>query len=130
MIISNSKKELRGFSYLIGVGLPLIIGWLIPVISGHEFRTWTLFVGIPVLVAGVIFPNTLNTPYTLWMKLGYVLGWFNSRIILGVIFFMVLQPISYLMKAFGYDPLRLKKSKLSSFKESKKGYRVDLTRIF
>ena len=125
-----SKKQLRDFGYLIGLGLPLIIGWLIPSITGHACRAWTLWISIPTLVIGIISPRFLKKPYQAWMQLGHLLGYINSRIILGIVFVAVLQPIAFVMRAFGYDPLRSKKSNLLSFKESKKGSKVDLTRIF
>ena len=125
-----SKKQLRDFGLLIGFGLPLIIGWLIPSITGHAFRAWTLWISLPTLVIGVLSPRILRKPYQAWMQLGHLLGYVNSRIILGLVFIAVLQPIAFVMRAFGYDPLRAKKSNLLSFKENKKGSKVDLTRIF
>ena len=125
-----SKKQLRDFGLLIGFGLPLIVGWLIPSITGHGFRAWTLWISIPTLVIGLLSPRILQKPYQAWMQLGHLLGYVNSRIILGIVFITVLQPIAFVMRAFGYDPLRSKKSNLLSFKESKKGSKVDLTRIF
>ena len=51
------------------------------------------------------------------MALGLALGWINSRIILGLVFFLVLQPIAFLMKFVGYDPLKTKKGNEMSFRE-------------
>ena len=66
------------------------------------------------------------------MFLGHILGLINSRIILGITFFIVLVPISIVMRIFGYDPLKKKKitTNKNSFKECKLGYKIDLTRIF
>ena len=64
------------------------------------------------------------------MFIGNTLGWFNSKLILGLVFFLVLQPISLIMKLFRYDPLKRRKSKLSSYKETKKDYKSDLTKIY
>ena len=125
-----SNKQLRDFGFLIGFGLPLIIGWLIPSITGHAFRVWTLWISIPTLVIGVISPRILRNPYQRWIQLGHLLGYVNSRIILGIVFIVVLLPIAFVMRAFGYDPLRSKKSKLLSYKEIKEGSKVDLKRIF
>ena len=125
-----SKKQLREFGILIGLILPLLIGWILPAISGHLFRVWTIWVGLPFLILGIIKPKLLQNPYHIWMQFGYALGWLNSRIILGSIFIFVLQPISLIMRVFSYDPLRKKKSSLISYKESKRNHKVDLTRIF
>ena len=101
-----------------------------PKLTGHEFRLWTLFIGIALLIIGSFKPNKLLYPYKVWMKIGYLLGWFNSRIILSIIFFLILQPIALIMKLTGYDPLRLGKKYYKTFKEYKKDIKVDLTRIF
>ena len=125
-----SNKQLRDFGYLFGFAFPLIFGWLIPSFSGHSFREWTLFISTPLLLLAIFSPKLLRKPYLFWMKLGYFLGFVNSKIILGIVFIIVLLPISLLMKVFGYDPLHVKKSNLDSYKENKKGSNVDLTRIF
>jgi len=85
MASSISKKQLREFGLLIGFGFPILIGWILPLIGGHLFRTWTLWIGIPSLILGILNPRILSYPYKVWMKLGHALGWINSRIILGLI---------------------------------------------
>ena len=54
----------------------------------------------------------------------------DYEIILGLVFFLVLQPTSFFMKIFGYDPLRLKKTIKNSYKEDKTNHKVNLKRIF
>ena len=125
-----SKKQLRQFGFLIGLGFPIFIGWLIPTIGGHTFRTWTLWVGITSLILGILKPIFLFYPYKLWMMLGHALGWVNSRIVLGLVFFFVLQPIALIMRILGYDPLRTKKSNEKSYREKTETRKIDLTRIF
>ena len=64
------------------------------------------------------------------MKLGYILGWLNSRIILGLVFLVVLQPIAMIMRIFGYDPLRTMKNNKKTYRENKHEHSVNLKRIF
>jgi len=49
-----SNKQLRDFGLLIGFGFPLIIGWFIPYVTGHEFRIWSLLVGLFGLFFGLV----------------------------------------------------------------------------
>ena len=130
MISSITKKQLREFGILIGFCFPIIIGWILPIISGHIFRTWTLWIGIISISLGLLKPSLLFYPYKLWMKLGHVLGWINSRIILGVVFFVIVLPIAFIMRMFRYDPLRKKKGIINSYREDKINYKIDLKRIF
>ena len=127
---SASKKQLREFGFLIGFGFPIFIGWLLPLITGHHFRIWTLWVGLPSFLLGIFKPYVLFYPYKCWMALGYILGWINSRIILGLVFIIILQPIALIMKFFGYDPLKKKKDNLKSFREDNSNHKIDLTKIF
>ncbi len=127
---SISQKQLRQFGFLIGVGFPIIIGWIVPAISGHLFRFWSLWIGVPLFILGILRPRLLFYPYQAWMKIGLALGWINSHIVLGLVFILVLQPISLIMKLFGYDPLKKKKKNLLTFREIKENHKVDLTKIF
>ena len=125
-----SKKQLREFSLLVGIGFPLLIGWVLPMIIGHGFRSWTLFIGLPVLISGIVNARLLRYPYKAWMALGHALGWVNSHIILGIVFIIMVQPIALVMRACGYDPLKKKKITGDSYRETRKELKIDLKRIF
>ena len=101
-----------------------------PSLFGHAFRAWTLWVGNPFLVIGLTVPQILLYPYKIWMALGNALGWVNSHIILGLIFIVILQPIAYIMRLTGYDPLRNKISDKRTYRENRKDHQIDLPRIF
>ena len=124
------KKQLREFGLLIGFGFPILIGWIIPQLVGHGFRAWTLLVGIPALILGIAAPHLLYYPYKGWMALGHALGWVNSHIILGLVFIFVLQPIAYVMRLTGYDPLRRRRKGEKTYRENRQDHHTDLTRIF
>ena len=125
-----SKKQLREFGMLIGFVFPILIGWLLPLLFGHEFRTWTLWVGITGLALGLIAPRLLYYPHKGWLAIGLTLGWFNSRIILSLVYIIVLLPISFVMRIIGYDPLRRRRKGDKSYRENKQKHQTDLTRIF
>ena len=125
-----SKKILREFGFLIGFAFPFLIGWLIPILGGHSFRFWTLWISIPSLILAISKPRLLSYPYRGWMKLGYILGWLNSRIILGIVFLIILQPIALLMRIFGHDPLKIKKITQESYREIKTNQKINFKKIF
>ena len=128
---SISEKKLREFGFLMGIVFPLLIGWIIPLIWGHMFKVWTLWIGIPSLILGNIRPRLLLYPYMFWMAIGHILGWVNSRLILGLVFILVLQPIVIVMKLFGYDPLKIRREiHQTSYREDRKQIHIDITRIF
>ncbi len=125
-----SRKILREFGFLISFTFPILIGWLLPAIGGHSFRVWTLWVSFSSLIVTIIKPLLLFYPYKAWIKIRDILEWLNSHIILGLFFISILIPISIVMKIFGYDPLRNKKSNQKSYREIKVDYMVNLKKIF
>ena len=125
-----SNKILREFGFLISFALPILIGWIMPLIGGHPFRTWTLWISFPTFILAILKPKLLFHPYKAWMKLGHILGWINSRIILGLVFLIVLQPIALIMRFFGHDPLRIKKLNQISYREIKTNKKTNLQKIF
>ena len=125
-----SKKILREFGFLIGFGFPLIIGLILPSFGGHSFRSWTFWISIPSLILAISRPDLLFYPYKAWMKIGNILGWLNSRIILGLVFLIVLQPIALILRIFGHDPLKTRNLSQKSYREIKIDQKINLKKIF
>lgn len=70
---------------------------------------WALFIGFSIGILGLISRYLRDKIDFLWMKLAWILSFIVPNIILGLIFYLVLFPISLLSKLFGNkDPLRLK----------------------
>ncbi|MEZ6185274.1 MAG: SxtJ family membrane protein [Planctomycetota bacterium] len=68
---------------------------------------YVIFFGLGMGLLGLLVPVVLVPFYIVWMK--YVtapLGFVNTRLILGVVFFLVLTPMALLVKIFGKDRLR------------------------
>ena len=124
------QKTLREFGFLIGFIFPFLVGWLLPLFGGHSFRNWTLLISIPSIILAFIKPILLLYPYRAWMNLGNILGWVNSRIILGLVFLIILQPIALIMRILGHDPLRTKKFDQKTYREIKTNHKVNLNKIF
>ena len=60
--------------------------------------------------------STILTPLNkIWFKLGIFLGKFISPIVMGVIYFLVVVPTSFIMKALGKDLLNLKKNEKKTY---------------
>ena len=57
---------------------------------------------------GLLLTEVLRPVFYVWMKLGHVLGWINTRIILGLVFFIMFAPIALLLRILGKDPLQRK----------------------
>ena len=73
------KKQLRKFCFLIGVGLPILVGWVHPAITGHMFRFWTLWFGISSFLLGIFVAfNVMNKNAFKDLK-GYAKKWHKYK---------------------------------------------------
>lgn len=73
-----------------------------------------LYVATGVAVVALVFPFAGKGIVWLWYKVAEILGWINSRILLTVVFFIFLLPISMAYKLTAKNPLQLKKKKNKS----------------
>ena len=104
---NKSGKEYRKFG--VSVGIVFIILAAISFWRGGTTGAEILgVIGGLLLLAGLILPELLTVPYFLWMSMADGLMWFNTRLILIIVFYLVLTPIGLLMRAFGKRPLDLK----------------------
>ena len=102
-----SPGELRKFGLITGGMLILFFDILIPWIWGFAMPLWPLIVAGVLAAMALIYPRSLGPVYSVWMRFADVLGWINTRIILGVIFFLIFFPFGMLMRLFN-DPMRRK----------------------
>ena len=76
---------------------------------------WAVYVSIAVGGLGVLSPKLGKLIATGWDKLGWILGLIIPNIVMGIIFFVFLWPISVLSKISNKDPLMLKNKMNSTF---------------
>jgi len=101
----SDTKQLRSFGGIVG-GIFVLIGVWPAVWRGQPFRLWSLLLGGLLLVLGLVWPRSLTHVYRLWMQVGEVLGWINTRLILGAIFYLLFTPLGLYMRLRGKDPMR------------------------
>jgi hypothetical protein len=128
----TTRKELRNFGLIMAGMIALFFGVLLPWLGPMPLSIWTWVVAGAFAVAGLVLPAVLRPIYRLWMKLGLVLGWINSRIILGIVFYGFILPMGIGMRLFGKDPMarRMDREKISYRVPSKHAQREKLERPF
>lgn len=104
--LETSPKALRKFAWVVGGvfgGLTLYIRWK----TGFFTPGWQLLGGSAalLLLIGTGIPRVLRPLYLGWMGLAFVLGFFMTRVLLTLVFFLVVSPIGLVMRLLGKDLL-------------------------
>ena len=104
MTQQGDTKELRTFGLMVG-GIFSTIGLWPVLLRGDPPRIWAISVGSALVGLGLALPSSLKHVHRLWMKIGHVLGYINTRILLGVIFYGMITPMGVIMRLFGKDSM-------------------------
>ena len=86
-----------------------------PLINQGDIRIWSVLISLLFLILGIINSKILTPLNKVWFKFGIFLGKLISPIIMGIIFFLVVTPIAFLMRMLKKDLLNLKFNKNSSY---------------
>lgn len=96
---------LRKFGFLMAATMPVLFGLLLPWLLGKSLPLWPWAAGLFLAAWSLAYPIGLNFLYHLWMRFGLIMGWFSSRLVLGIIFYFIFTPISWFWRLRGTDPL-------------------------
>ena len=104
-ISSNRSFGLLFFLVFLIIGLWHFRGDL------QEIRIWALCFSLIFLTLGLINSKLLTPLNKSWHYLGIILGIIVSPIVMGLIYFLVVSPIGFIMRLIGKDLLKLKYDK-------------------
>ncbi len=110
--IKEDKTTLRKFG--LTVGTVLLIVAIVLYLTGKSSSVIFGGAGVLLILFGLILPNILKPLNKIWMTLAVILGWFMSRLILFILFYIVITPIGFFLTIAGKDFLNLRTDKNSN----------------
>jgi hypothetical protein len=104
--ISSTRGDLRRFGLGVGAVLVLIGGFLL----WRHKPAYPYFIGVgtALMGLGLLLPSALRPLQKIWMGFAVIMGWFMTRLIIGILFYLILTPLSLLIRLFGKRFLDLK----------------------
>ena len=99
----------RSFGLVFFVVFLIVSLW--PLTSVGSIRIWSAIISAVFLILGLINSRLLTPLNVLWFKLGMILGAIISPIVMGIIFFLVVTPIGFILRIMGKDLLNKKYDK-------------------
>ena len=118
----NNKSISSNKSFGIVFFVVFLIIALYPLLENENVRVWSIIVSVIFLILGLLNSTILSPLNKVWFKFGIALGNFVSPIVMGLVFFIVVTPISIIMRVLKKDLLNLKKG-------NKKTYWIERSRI-
>ena len=104
--IKSGKKDLRSFGITIGVVLGILAGLLWW--KGKDTYNIFIMLSLAFIFFGLVLPAALKPLQKAWMAFAVIMGWFMTRVILSVLFYLVFTFIGGFSRLFGKKFLDLK----------------------
>ena len=102
----KSQSSNRSFGLLFFIVFIVVGLW--PVIKGETANIYLILISLFFLIFGLINSKILSPFNKAWIKLGEILGLIIAPIIMALVYFIILTPISLIVRMLGKDLLGLK----------------------
>lgn len=93
------RKALRGF----GVGLGVLL-WIFAALAwrkGSPKASWELAAGALSMLLGLAAPGAFAPLYAAWMPVALFLGRVNTKLLLGLLYYLVITPYGLALRLLG-----------------------------
>jgi len=114
--IPLNKTELRNFGIITGAIFAILFGLLLPWLFERGIPYWPWIIAGVLIPWALLHPKSLDPVYRLWMKIGHVLGWINTRIILSILFYAMFLPAGLIVRLMGKDLLKRKLENTNTYR--------------
>ena len=81
---------------------------LYPLVYSGEIRIWSIVLSLIFLTLGLLNSKILTPLNKAWIKFGEILGRVIAPIVMAIVYFLILTPISLLVRLFGKDLIGMK----------------------
>ena len=98
---SNRSFGILFFLVFLGFGL-----W--PLTKEMSPNIYLIIISVIFLILGLLDSKLLSPLNNLWIKFGEILGKVIAPIVMAVVYFLILTPISLLVRLFGKDLIEMK----------------------
>ena len=102
----KSQSSNRSFGLLFFIVFIVVGLW--PITKGETANIYLILISLFFLIFGLINSKILSPFNKAWIKLGEILGLIISPIIMALVYFIILTPISLIVRMLGKDLLGLK----------------------
>ena len=102
----KSQSSNRSFGLLFFVVFLILALW--PLKNGSNINLYFIVVSAIFLILGLINSKLLSPLNKSWIKLGEILGMIIAPIVMALVYFFILTPISLIVRLFGKDLLGLR----------------------
>jgi len=104
----NEFEEQKKFGQVTGLAVAIIFGLLLPWLFDKNYPWWPWCIALVLWLFAYTYPLALRPVSKAWLTVGHWLGWFNTRVILGLMYYTIFFITGLAMRLMGKDPMARK----------------------
>ncbi len=114
----HDRRELRAFGLGFAFMVVMVFWGLLPWLGDRPRPAWPLIAGAVLVLGGLAWPPSILPLHRAWMPIARVIGFINTWVLLGAVFFGILLPIGLALRVLGRLQYR------SGFQRDLETYRI------
>ena len=99
-LLNPTEKDLRTFGLTCAAIVSVVFGLIFPLLFIDGVPLWPWMVAAILALWALIHPSSLIFVYRPWLRIGAIIGWIQTRIILGLIFYVMVTPFGLVRRFF------------------------------
>lgn len=100
------RQGLRRFGLVTGAIVAVLFGAFFPWVLERAVPLWPFVLGGVLAAWALVAPASLGPVYRAWMRFGALMSRVTTPIVMGVVFYVVIAPIGFVMRLTGWDAMR------------------------
>ncbi len=102
--MDNEKRDIR-IVFLIFSAIFVVFAW-----KYYSSILSYVLMGLTLLILPIVAfsPIILRPVFKLWLKVAHAIGWFNTQLLLSIVFILIFAPTGLVMRLLRKDPMKRK----------------------
>jgi hypothetical protein len=96
---------LRTFGLVLAAFIAVVFGTLLPWLGWLAVHAWPWGLAAALALVALAAPALLSPVFAAWTRVGLVLGWINTRLLLGLVFFGLILPFGLARRVSRHAPI-------------------------
>ena len=105
----QESQEQKTFGQVTGLAVAIIFGLFLPWLFVSDYPRWPWIIALVLWIFAYTCPVALRPVSRAWLTVGHLLAWFNTRVLLGLMYYTVFLITGLAMRLVGKDPMARKR---------------------
>jgi len=101
LLSQHNVTGLRRFAWQMALAVIVLFAGILPWLFSWPWPHWPFYLAAGLVLLALVYPQGVYYPYRAWMAFTAIMGWINTRLVLGIVFYVLIFPIGLVLRVTG-----------------------------